>query len=69
LDPDLDPSAADRNRSFPVPGTIIAVRNDAIVVKCGNGSLALRQVQRPGRRAVAAGDFIRGTQLLGKCLG
>jgi methionyl-tRNA formyltransferase len=69
LGPHLDAFGADPDRSSPVPGTIVAVRNDAIVVKCGNGSLALRQVQRPGRRAVAAGDFIRGTQLLGKRLG
>jgi methionyl-tRNA formyltransferase len=54
-------------------GTVVAVRDDAVVVQCGSGSLALRQVQRPGRRAVSAGDFARGgvgtSQLLGKRLG
>jgi len=54
-------------------GTIVAVRDDAIVVQCGTGRLALRQVQRPGRRTVSAGDFARGgaasTHLLGKRLG
>ncbi|HEY6923014.1 MAG TPA: methionyl-tRNA formyltransferase [Steroidobacteraceae bacterium] len=54
-------------------GTIVAVRDEAIVVQCGSGYLALRQVQRPGRRAVSAGDFVRGgaggAQVLGKRLG
>lgn len=54
-------------------GTIVALRDDALVVQCGHGCLALRQVQRPGRRAVSAGDFVRGgagtTHLIGKRLG
>ena len=54
-------------------GTIVAVRDDAVVVQCGAGRLALRQVQRPGRRTISAGDFARGgagtSQLLGKRLG
>jgi methionyl-tRNA formyltransferase len=52
------------------PGTIVAVRSDAVVAQCGRGCLALRQLQRPGRRAVSAGDFARGgDQLLGRRLG
>ena len=54
-------------------GTIVAVRDDAVVVQCGSGRLGLRQLQRPGRRAVSAGDFARGgaggPQLVGKRLG
>jgi methionyl-tRNA formyltransferase len=50
-------------------GTIIAVRDDALIVQCGRGQLALRQVQRPGRRVVAAADFARGIQLTGRRLG
>ncbi len=56
------------------PGTIIAVRDDSLLVQCGSGQLAVRQLQRPGRRTVAAGDFARGgggtrTPLLGQRLG
>jgi methionyl-tRNA formyltransferase len=53
------------------PGTIIALRDDALLVQCGQGCLAVLQLQRPGRRAVSAGDFIRGAgaDLLGKRLG
>ncbi len=54
-------------------GTIVAVHDDAVVVQCGTGRLALRQVQRPGRRPISAGDFARGgagtSQLVGKRLG
>jgi methionyl-tRNA formyltransferase len=61
------------DRSDSETGTIVAVRDDAIVVQCGTGRLALSQVQRPGRRALSAGDFARGgsgtTHLLGKRLG
>ncbi|HEY2590245.1 MAG TPA: methionyl-tRNA formyltransferase [Steroidobacteraceae bacterium] len=40
------------------PGTIIATRRDAILVRCGDGRLALTELQRPGRKPVAAGDFV-----------
>jgi methionyl-tRNA formyltransferase len=33
------------------------------VVKCGDGLLALVEVQAPGRRRIAAADFIRGRRL------
>jgi methionyl-tRNA formyltransferase len=50
-------------------GMIVAVRDDAIVVQCGRGQLALRQLQRPGRRVVSAADFARSLQLTGRRLG
>jgi methionyl-tRNA formyltransferase len=50
-------------------GTIVAVRDDALLVQCGRGRLALRQVQRPGRRVVPAADFARSVQLTGRRLG
>jgi methionyl-tRNA formyltransferase len=50
-------------------GTIVAVRDDVLLVQCGSGRLALRQVQRPGKRVVPAADFARGIQLTGRRLG
>ena len=50
-------------------GTIAAVREDSVLVRCGLGYLALREVQRPGRRPVAAGDFAHGRALTGRRLG
>jgi methionyl-tRNA formyltransferase len=56
-----------------VPGTIVAIRDESLLVQCGIGHLALRQLQRPGRRTVSAADFARGggtrAPLLGQRLG
>jgi methionyl-tRNA formyltransferase len=62
-------STVDSSGSIGDPGTIVAVRDDALIVQCGRGQLALRQVQRPGRRVVPAADFARGIQLTGRRLG
>jgi len=51
-------------------GTIIDVQPDRLIIQCGRGLLALRQLQRPGRRVVSAGDFARGgVDLTGRRLG
>jgi methionyl-tRNA formyltransferase len=52
-----------------IPGSIIAVVDDAIVVQCGDGQLALTQVQRSGRRPVSAREFAGGRKLPGQRLG
>jgi len=51
------------------PGTIVAVDDDSILVACAEGTLALTEVQRPGRRPVAARDLINSLDLLGRRLG
>ncbi|HVW71442.1 MAG TPA: methionyl-tRNA formyltransferase [Steroidobacteraceae bacterium] len=51
------------------PGTMIAVRDNSILVQCGSGLLEVRQIQRPGRRVISAGDFARGQPLVGRRLG
>jgi len=38
-------------------GKILAAGKDGIVVACGDGSLRLTQLQRPGRRRVSAAEF------------
>jgi methionyl-tRNA formyltransferase len=48
---------------------VVAVLDDAVVVKCGEGSLALTQLQRAGRRVLAAREFVLGRTLLGQALG
>jgi len=50
-------------------GTITAVRADSVLVRCGRDYLALEQVQRPGRRPIAARDFAHGRDLTGRRLG
>jgi methionyl-tRNA formyltransferase len=50
-------------------GKIVDVRSDYIVVACGRGCLAVTELQRPGRRPVAARDFINTFELAGRRLG
>ena len=51
------------------PGTITEVHLDSIVVACGKGSIALTELQRPGRKPVAARDLINTIDLVGRRLG
>jgi methionyl-tRNA formyltransferase len=56
--------------SFPTEaGTIVEVGDGSILVACGEGSLALTELQRPGRRPVAARDLINTLHLTGRRLG
>lgn len=55
--------------SPPEPGKIVEVRSDSIVVACGRDCLALTELQRPGRRPVAARDLINTLDLAGRRLG
>ncbi len=50
-------------------GEIIAVRDDDILVRCGHGTLAVTQVQQPGRKPVSVRDFSHSHKLLGRRLG
>ena len=51
------------------PGVICSIADDGVIVQCGRGQLSLRELQRPGKRAVPAAEFIRGIQLTGRRLG
>jgi methionyl-tRNA formyltransferase len=50
-------------------GAIIAVQDDYMQIQCGSGTLAVTQVQRPGRRAMSVRDFAHSTALPGRRLG
>jgi len=52
-----------------LPGTVLAVRGESIVVQCGEGRLALTRVQLPGRRPVLARDFAGSRALAGARFG
>ncbi len=41
-----------------VPGTLLGAAGDALQVKCGEGVLEVTELQRAGRKAVPARDFI-----------
>lgn len=51
------------------PGKVI-LKNDQLIVLCGNGGLALDTIQLAGKRAMQAPDFVRGRQdFVGAVLG
>jgi methionyl-tRNA formyltransferase len=50
-------------------GSIVAVRDDFFLVRCGRGILAICEVHEPGRRPVSARDFSHSHALLGRRLG
>ena len=50
------------------PGTIVAAGQEGIVVSCGSGALCIMSLQRPGKRAVTAGEFATQFDLVGRRL-
>jgi methionyl-tRNA formyltransferase len=48
-----------------LPGTLLGVRDGALLVAAGEGTtLAVRRLQRPGRRVVDAGELANGEHLV-----
>ncbi len=45
------------------PGEVIAAEGARLVIACGDGALALSRVQRPGGKALATADFLRGARI------
>ena len=45
-----------------LPGSVLSV-DDALIVACGVGALAITELQRPGRNRVSAKQFILGHRL------
>jgi methionyl-tRNA formyltransferase len=65
----VDESTGEKVANGVDPGAIIAVTADSVIVQCGRGRLAVRQVQRPGRRPVSARDLANTLVLPGRRLG
>ena len=42
------------------PGAVLAADPDGVVVACGDGALALLELQKPGGKRMVAGEFLRG---------
>jgi len=51
------------------PGEVQKASRDGVVVACGEGGLALRKLQRPGKRPIDAGAFAAQLEIVGKTLG
>jgi methionyl-tRNA formyltransferase len=50
-------------------GMILGLQDDAIVVRCGRGRVAISAVQRPGRRPISALDFAHSSPISGQRFG
>ena len=50
------------------PGQVLAADAGGIVVACGDASLAMTELQRPGKKPVRAGELARQLELFGKML-
>jgi methionyl-tRNA formyltransferase len=42
------------------PGTVLAARPDGLHIACGDGTLLVTELQRPGSRRMSAADFLAG---------
>lgn len=45
------------------PGTVLQADADGVRIACGSGALLVRELQLPGKKRLAAGDFLRGREL------
>jgi methionyl-tRNA formyltransferase len=52
-----------------VPGTIVSVNDDIMLVQCGQGLLGVRKVQKPGGRVLKMSEFAHNLDLTGRRLG
>jgi methionyl-tRNA formyltransferase len=53
-------AASDVRPADAAPGTLLGLSGDALRVACGEGVLEVLELQRAGRKAVSARDFMNG---------
>jgi methionyl-tRNA formyltransferase len=57
-------SGEDRGSGEAAPGIVLGLGGGRLAVACGGGTvLGLAELQRPGKRALAAADFVNGERL------
>jgi len=62
-------SIADASGSAGAPGTLLGVGADGLRVACGQGVLAVSELQRAGKKPVAARDFANAVRIDGQRFG
>ena len=45
------------------PGTVLSADSSGVVVACGKGAIRIAELQLPGKKRLAAADFLRGQPL------
>jgi methionyl-tRNA formyltransferase len=63
----LDDLAVGRSAQL-APGTVLGLRDEFLVVACGSGCLGIAELQRAGRRTLAAREFCNGIDLSAEVL-
>jgi methionyl-tRNA formyltransferase len=61
----LRAAVVDAPRTGAEPGTVLGLADDGLRIACGDGVLALSELQRPGKRPVSARDFANAVRLTG----
>ncbi|MHB1214144.1 MAG: methionyl-tRNA formyltransferase [Thiobacillus sp.] len=61
---DADPQRAEIRADAPVPGEVLRADADQLIVACGSGALALREIQPAGSKRMSAAAFLAGRPLL-----
>src|SRR5688572_9411469 len=56
---------AEQHASYAAPGTLLGIADDGLLFACGEGVLAVRELQRAGKRPVSARDFANAVRLDG----
>lgn len=56
-------------RPAALPGTVLGLDERGLLIACGEGAVAIRRLQLPGRRIVQAGDFANASDPIGSRLG
>jgi methionyl-tRNA formyltransferase len=65
----LQAQVADAQDAEAAPGTLLGIADDGLRVACGEGVLAVRELQRAGKRPVSARDFANAVRLAGMRFG
>jgi len=58
--------ASARQVESAVPGTILGLRDDLLLVSCGKDFLGIAELQRAGRRSMSAREFANGLRATGE---
>jgi methionyl-tRNA formyltransferase len=56
---------ADHSAVDAAPGTVLGIAEDGLRIACGEGVLAVRELQRAGKRPISARDFANAVRLDG----
>jgi len=61
----LRSGVADLHAREVAPGTVLGLADDGLRVACGEGVLAVNELQRAGKRPVSARDFANAVRVAG----